>query len=103
MLEYNDDTAVISRGTTVVARRLPASKPGAGRAARYVSGKMPVTAKNQHRVEASRAGPIKTLSSTSVPLDNSNMSEEEKIAAMFQAGGEQWEQQQQQMAKYVSR
>lgn len=97
--EYDDDTTVISRGTTVVARRLPASKPGAGRAARYVSGKMPVTAKNQHRIEATRpSAPTKSIISANGP-DLSSMSEEDRIAAMFAAGGEQWEQQQQQMAK----
>lgn len=99
-LEYDDDTTIISRGTTVVARRLPAAKPGAGRAARYVSGKMPVMAKNQHRVESSKSAPLKAATSNA-PVDNKDMTEEEKIAAMFQAGGEQWEQQQQQMAKYV--
>lgn len=102
ILEYDDDTSIISRGTTVVARRLPAAKPGAGRAARYVSGKMPVTAKNQHRVEASRTTSTKAVPSAAAPVDNQNMTEEEKIAAMFQAGGEAWEQQQQQMAKYVN-
>lgn len=99
--EYDDDTSIISRGTTVVARRLPASKPGAGRAARYVSGKMPVTAKNQHRVEASRTASSGKVPAAGASTNNQNMTEEEKIAAMFDAGGEAWEQQQQQMAKYV--
>lgn len=98
--EYNDDTTIISRGTTVIARRLPATKPGAGRAARYVSGKMPVTAKNQHRVETSRAVvPARSTPTTNGTSDpNAPMSEEDKIAAMFAAGNDQWEQQQQQMA-----
>ncbi|KAK5093041.1 Protein mpe1, partial [Cryomyces antarcticus] len=52
--EYDDDTAIITRSTSVIARRLPASKPGQGRAARYVSGRMPVSAKNQHRIESSK-------------------------------------------------
>lgn len=97
--EYDDDTSIVSRGTTVVARRLPASKPGAGRAARYVSGKMPVMAKNQHRIEATKsATPATSTSTTNGSSMNNVMSEEDKIAAMFAAGGEQWEQQQQQMA-----
>lgn len=88
----------------MVARRLPAAKPGAGRAARYVSGKMPVTAKNQHRVEASRNSAVKPVSNSNVlPINNREMTEDEKIAAMFQAGDEVWEQQQQQLAKYVTR
>ncbi|OBW66218.1 DWNN-domain-containing protein [Aureobasidium pullulans] len=98
--EYNDDTSIISRGTTVLARRLPATKPGAGRAARYVSGKMPVMAKNQHRIEPSKsAAASRTPMANGAAQDpNSNMTEEEKIAAMFQAGGAAWEQQQQEMA-----
>ena len=96
--EYDDDTVIIPRGTHVTARRLPAVKPGAGRAARYVSGKMPVMAKNQHRIEASKSQGPSSSNATSGPIDTSNMSEEEKIAAMFAQGGQQWEQQQQQMA-----
>lgn len=60
---------------------------------------MPVMAKNQHRIE-----PAKSAAATRTPMTNGNpdttstMTEEEKIAAMFQAGGAQWEQQQQEMA-----
>ncbi|GAB7341140.1 hypothetical protein MBLNU457_7443t1 [Dothideomycetes sp. NU457] len=96
--EYDDDTTVIPRGTHVIARRLPAARPGAGRAARYVSGKMPVTAKNQHRIEATKTATQSKPSDISAPINTSNMTEEEKIAAMFDQGGQQWEQQQQQMA-----
>ncbi|PSK46233.1 hypothetical protein B9Z65_5201 [Elsinoe australis] len=96
--EYDDDTTIVPKGITVIARRLPATKPGAGRAARYVSGKMPVTAKNQHRIETSKGGaPSKTAVAASTALD-SNASEEDRIAAMLNQGSEQWEQQQQQMA-----
>lgn len=96
--EYDDDTTIIPRGTHVTARRLPAARPGAGRAARYVSGKMPVTAKNQHRIEATKTASQSKPSDISAPINTSNMTEEEKIAAMFDQGGQQWEQQQQQMA-----
>ena len=99
--EYDDDTAIISRGTTVIARRLPAAKPGAGRAARYVSGKMPVAAKNQHRVEASRPVAAKSTPVASISADNKEMTEEEKIAATLQDQDAQWGQTQQHMAKYV--
>lgn len=98
-VEYDDDTTVLSRGTTVVARRMPALKPGAGRAARYVSGKMPVNAKNQHRIEASKTASAGT-SSHPVGAANlsTNASEDDKIAAMFNQGGQQWQEQQAQMA-----
>lgn len=61
---------------------------------------MPIAAKNQHRIEASKSmTTAKAASSGNGPIDSNNtMTEEEKIAAMFAAGGEQWEQQQQQMA-----
>src|SRR5665213_751951 len=57
--EYDDDTTLIPRSTTVVARRLPALKQGHGRAARYVSGKMPVHAKNSSRREQAAKAPTK--------------------------------------------
>jgi protein MPE1 len=49
--EYDDDTSIIPRSTSVIARRLPAARPGRGGAARYVSGKMPVNARSTSRVE----------------------------------------------------
>ncbi|KAI9688830.1 MAG: hypothetical protein M1822_001187 [Bathelium mastoideum] len=100
--EYDDDTTVIPRSTSVVARRLPARVRGAGRAARYVSGKMPITAKNQHRREAqhTRQGSEGiSASNTNGALDMSNaQTEEERIKAMFAADASSWEQQKEQMA-----
>ncbi|KAI7258340.1 DWNN-domain-containing protein [Hortaea werneckii] len=89
--KYDDDTTQIPRSTTVIARRLPASKPGAGRAARYVTGKMPVNAKNQHRIESTPA----TTSARETPAASAmgsgkEMTEEEKLAAMFDANTEAW-------------
>lgn len=99
---YDDDTEIIPRSTSVVARRFPASKPGHGRAARYVSGKMPVNAKNTHRVESTAQAQNKGGIGVGGAADSSRpQTEEEKIAAMFKAGGDQWEQTQQAMAKYV--
>jgi len=99
--EYNDDTEIVPRGTTVLARRLPASKPGYGRAARYVSGRAPVTAKNAYRTEATKQNTTTMGGITQADVNaaiNSAQTEEEKIAAMFAAGGDQWEQQQKKMA-----
>ncbi len=99
---YDDDTTIIPRATSIIARRIPASRPGHGKAARYVSGKKPATAKNSYRTETSSSKPAvqaKSLSSAqSASKMNEAQTEEEKIAAMFKAGEEQWEQQQQQMA-----
>ena len=101
LIEYDDDTTIIPRSTTVIARRTPTARPGYGRAARYVSGQAPVTAKNAYRTEASRTqGAADKASATDGIADMNNaQTEEERIAAMFQADATQWEQQKQQMAK----
>ncbi|KAJ2992036.1 hypothetical protein NUW58_g2308 [Xylaria curta] len=94
--EYDDDTTIIPRSTTVVARRLPPQKPGAGRAARYVSGKMPSSSKNSSRKETTTkvAKPVMTgLAQMSTAL-----TEEEKMMAMFQAESDQWTAQQEEMS-----
>ncbi|KAJ9648944.1 Protein mpe1 [Coniosporium tulheliwenetii] len=100
--EYDDDTTIIPRSSSVVARRFPAQKAGHGKAARYVSGKMPVNAKNTYRTEAPTSKPAvpgKSVPSVDGASDmNKAQTEEERIAAMFKAGGDQWEQQQAQMA-----
>ncbi|CDR43179.1 CYFA0S11e01134g1_1 [Cyberlindnera fabianii] len=90
--EYTDDTLVIPRSTSVIARRSPPNKPGKGGAARYVTGKPRITKvtintnKNQNGA-ATSAGP-----------DTSAMTEEERIAAMFSNQSDQWKQTQQEMA-----
>ncbi|KAK0947061.1 Protein mpe1 [Friedmanniomyces endolithicus] len=99
MEKYDDDTTQIPRSTTVIARRLPASKQGAGRAARYVTGKMPIMAKNQHRVESSHHASSKSTPIASAVASNGReMTEEEKLNAMFTANNEAWKQDQAQMA-----
>ena len=98
---YDDDTSIIPRSTTVIARRLPAAKPGRGGAARYVSGKMPQNAKNINRSEnnSSRANTQATTDPSSLSNVNGTQTEEQKIEAMFKMGADQWAQQQQHMAK----
>lgn len=98
-LEYDDDTTIIPRSTTVLARRQPAMKPGAGRAARYMSGKMPVAAKNAGRKEqAAKAGSGKT-GNNALNQMSSAMTEEDKMAAMFAAQTEQWSVQQEELSQ----
>ncbi|KAI1625843.1 DWNN domain-containing protein [Exophiala viscosa] len=87
--EYTDDTEIIPKDSTVLARRLPASAPGKGRAARYVSGKPPVSAKP---TTSTSSRPV-----TSVKIDNA-MTEEEKLKAMLQLTGAQWQQKQEEMS-----
>jgi protein MPE1 len=104
--EYDDDTTIIPRSTTVIAKRLPAVRPGRGGAARYVSGQMPVSAKNAHRSEtatgAGAGGGQEHTSGSDVARVANLQSEEERTAAVLKMGAEQWEKQQQKMARYAS-
>ncbi|EGX89890.1 retinoblastoma-binding protein [Cordyceps militaris CM01] len=95
---YDDDTTIIPRSTTVIARRQPAAKPGAGRAARYVTGKMPVAAKNAGRKEQTAKAPASKTSGAALSQMNNAMTEEEKMAAMFAAQTEQWSAQQEELS-----
>lgn len=83
----------------MIARRQPAAKPGAGRAARYVSGKMPVSAKNAGRREQAAKATVAKPSSQAINQMNNAMTEEEKMAAMFAAQTEQWSAQQEEMSQ----
>ncbi|KAL4800086.1 DWNN domain-containing protein [Aspergillus venezuelensis] len=100
--EYDDDTSVIPRSTSVIARRLPASRPGKGGAARYVSGKMPVNARsaprNDGQSSSTRAIPNSQPVNNGVQELNNAQTEEEKINALFNLQANQWREQQQEMA-----
>ncbi|EGR50849.1 uncharacterized protein TRIREDRAFT_2869 [Trichoderma reesei QM6a] len=96
--EYDDDTTIVPRSTTVIARRQPAIKPGAGRAARYVSGKMPVAAKNAGRKEQSSKVSASKPSTNAFSQMNDAMTEEDRMAAMFAAQTEQWSAQQEELS-----
>ncbi|KAL8801027.1 MAG: hypothetical protein Q9223_007235 [Gallowayella weberi] len=100
--EYDDDTHLIPRSTTVIAKRLPAFKQGRGGAARYVSGKMPQNAKSSLRTDTAGGVPgtfgRKAEALNGLSEMNGAQTEEEKIAAMFRLGADQWAQQQQEMA-----
>lgn len=99
---YDDDTYSIPRSTAIIAKRLPAAKPGRGGAARYVSGKMPQNAKTSYRADATAASSVplnKQMEATRGLSDmNGAQTEDEKIAAMFRLGADQWAQQQVEMA-----
>ena len=99
-VEYDDDTTIIPRSTSIIARRLPPLKSGAGRAARYMSGQMPIKQKNSSRKEQGKQANAKAAASTNgLAQMNSAMTEEQKMAAMFQAQSDQWSAQQEEMAK----
>lgn len=85
----------------MIAKRLPPARPGKGGAARYVSGKMPQNAKNSHRSEVSNAKQTSPTLGNGLTSMNGAQTEEQRIAAMFKMGADQWAQQQQEMAKLV--
>jgi protein MPE1 len=68
-----------------------------------MSGKMPVSAKNSSRKEqsASKTNAKSTVSTNGLTQMDGAMTEEQRMAAMFQAQSEQWSAQQEEMAKYV--
>ncbi|KAK0727185.1 DWNN domain-containing protein [Lasiosphaeria miniovina] len=101
---YDDDTTIIPRSTTVIARRMPPKIQGRGGAARYVSGKMPAHAKNSSRKEH-MAKPVAKPQSTTMAQLSSAMTEEEKMAAVFQAQTELFSSREEEMAtqQYVGK
>ncbi|KAM7218959.1 DWNN domain containing protein [Rhypophila decipiens] len=102
--EYDDDTTIIPRSTTVIARRMPPKVQGRGSAARYVSGKMPVHAKNSSRREQISKPLIKAAAAPVVQLSGA-MTEEEKLAAVFQAQTQHFTSHEEEMAtqEYVAK
>lgn len=105
--EYDDDTTTIPRSTSIIARRLPATKHGKGTAQRYVSGKMPVNAlPNAGRREKNfgvALQPAKKAETEikTAPVLGESASEEDMINAMLQSNTEQWNQTQEKLAKYA--
>jgi protein MPE1 len=97
--QYDDDTTLIPRSTSVIARRLPAIRPGRGGAARYVSGKAPVNARHTSANDAPKSSA--TAPRSRGPDMNTAQTEEERVKAMFNLEGEQWRLKQQEMATYV--
>lgn len=80
--EYDDDTTVIPRSSTVIAVRRPAAK-GHGRAARYVSGRAPVRA-------IKKADPSQPAIA---PTAGGNLSEQDAEAAFLAESAQVWDQQ----------
>lgn len=89
--EYADDTLVIPRSTSVIARRSPPARPGKGTGSRYVTGKPRIT-----KVTLNNAS---TTNTTAAPAAaDSQMSEQERIQMMFNNQSDQWKETQQTMA-----
>lgn len=94
--EYADDTVVIPRSTSVVARRSPPSKGGRSNAARYVTGKPRIT-KITLDLKSKDDGSFATEENKEVQADT-KMSEEDRINAMFANQDDQWSKVQQNMS-----
>jgi len=116
--EYKDDNTTIPRASHVTVRRLPPSKPGRGTAQLYVADLQAPTATAKEAPSFSSMGgpsmstpyrgpmtkrfdgPDETVSVTPIASSaiDSQQDEASKIAAMFQASSEQWEETQERMA-----
>ncbi|KAG2204358.1 hypothetical protein INT47_009400 [Mucor saturninus] len=123
--EYKDDVFVIPRNTSIIVRRLPASRPGKGTAQRYVLGVLPTDSKGQGFqkagapppptgaqfnpgrnmvLNAARPTPAKPTTvqepikseTDDGPKDDS---EEARIQAMFQQTTDQWGAMQERLAE----
>ena len=98
-LEYSDDTEIIPRSTTVIARRKPAERSGRGGAARYVSGKAPVVSKNKQRIEqGSNRNEPSLNSAAAVSAISELQTEKQREEAVLKLAAEQWKQTQKEMA-----
>jgi len=64
---------------------------------------MPQNAKNSHRSEAPVTQQTSSNPANGLTPMNGAQTEEQRVAAMFKMGADQWAQQQQQMAKSVFR
>ncbi|CCJ28325.1 unnamed protein product, partial [Pneumocystis jirovecii] len=102
ILEYDDDTTIIPRSTSITVRRLPPSKPGKGTAARYVSGNPSVS---YNRAENYCKKPVELKTKPASSMFNINTvawkksdPEEAAIQAMFAASDEQWQETQDRLA-----
>ncbi|EIE87768.1 hypothetical protein RO3G_12479 [Rhizopus delemar RA 99-880] len=114
--EYKDDLFMVPRNTSVIVRRLPASRPGKGTAQRYVLGAMDNKAQSSVKLnnnQTSSSTPTFTSSHRNLVLNNTQRpqhqpmptdntgeqqsneaakddSEEARIQAMFQQTTDQW-------------
>ncbi|KAF8513411.1 DWNN domain-containing protein [Hysterangium stoloniferum] len=127
--EYTNDSQIIPRSSSVIAKRLPAARPGKGKAAMYIAGSLPPTSShngdqpqmgkpngsstwNRHSGPMSkrfdRVEPPKTESvskaQTMVPQAPAGHEDEaDALKAMFQATEEHWKETGEKMQTLVSR
>ncbi|GMM34539.1 cleavage polyadenylation factor subunit [Saccharomycopsis crataegensis] len=107
--EYKDDNQVIPRSSFVIARRYPSSRVGKGNASRYIAGKPRVSKTgrgnlawdNHNKNSTSASGGIPGSTSAAGNMitisEDKNISEEDKIKAMFQNQDMAWQETQEMM------
>ncbi|KAK9894655.1 DWNN-domain-containing protein [Cystobasidium minutum MCA 4210] len=112
--EYSDDKAIVPRSTSVIARRLPPSRPGRGNAQNYMASTLSAPGPSGTGPNAGRKGnmtqrfdvrndaPPKASTPTPQPIIEATAStdadEASKIAAMFANTDEQWKTTQEKMS-----
>ncbi|QSL65067.1 hypothetical protein MERGE_002372 [Pneumocystis wakefieldiae] len=100
--EYDDDTTIIPRSTSVTVRRLPPSKPGKGTAARYVSGNSSMGSYTRTDIIPKKPVELKTKpippSLSTITPQGKEDAEDAAIQAMFAASNEQWRETQDKLA-----
>ena len=84
--EHKDDSQIIPRSSSVTVKRLPAARPGKGKASMYVAG---------------APQPTPRFVQSSQPPAPSKGDEAAAMAAMFQAQSQNWEQAQEKMSQLV--
>lgn len=111
--EYRDDSHIIPRSSSVIARRVPASRPGKGKIPMYVAGagapttnmasasssSMSMTGRGamSKRFDRKEDSVVKPQEQT--PAASSNTDEDAAMAAMFKASNENWQETQEKMAQ----
>lgn len=81
----------------MTARRLPAIKAGAGKAARYVTGKMPGHAKSSFKKDQVAKDKAEKASASIQDAGT----EQEKLQAMFQVASGAWSAEKEDLSQYV--
>jgi len=113
-IEYTDDNEMIPRATSIIARRLPPSKPGKGNGAKYVSGSAVPSSRNSRNENfGKRTNQVTAKSSSSIvpmvissipglaheqPVPSSADNESAAIAMMMSAQSANWDSTQEKMA-----
>ena len=102
--EYDDDTVVIPRNTSVLVARKPPQKPGNGTAQRYLSAPVPLLQKQGPKAAVYTKPVLGAAAASSTyrppnPTTAEGMAEKEGISQMFKQQAATWQQTQNEMAK----